>query len=182
MTLSLSIAHTYQSIEIALCNGDHCIDRATEETGHASKHLIPLISSLLEKNQVTLKQIQWIAVNQGPGPFTTLRVMIASVNGLSFATGIPLIGIDGIRALLAQYPSNQTTIALLDAFNKDVYYGIQTHDGTLQTGYEEYQPVLPDDCAISPSKGDAYRQWRRPYIKINLFWLWVILHRSTHRH
>ena len=69
----------------------------------------------------------FFATNQGPGPFTTLRVVISSVNGLAFATGIPLVGVNALHALLTENNANSCTftVALLNAFNKDVYYAIQ---------------------------------------------------------
>lgn len=134
--LSLAIQNTYDAVEIALFSNDQCVARLHEPKINASKLLIPMISSLLSGEKKEIKDLSYIAVNQGPGPFTTLRVVIATVNGLSFATGLPLIGIDGIKALIEQYKSSSIpiTIALLDAFNKDIYYAIKEHDHII-SGY-----------------------------------------------
>lgn len=84
---------------------------------------------LLANNQLTLNDIAFIGTNAGPGPFTTLRVAIATVNGISFANKIPLIAIDGLSVLLEEcrsYNPNSITVALLNAFSGDLYYGIST--------------------------------------------------------
>lgn len=100
---------------------------------------------MLLKHQLNLTDISFIAVNAGPGPFTTLRVVIASVNGLSFASKIPLIGIDALDAFLieqhdAKYPN---TVVLLNAFNNDVYFGIQPANSTeFQKGYDNITRIL----------------------------------------
>ena len=146
MTVSLAIQNTYDAIELALFKDATLLDVIRADKTHASKQIIPLLSSLLTKNNITFNQIQYLAVNQGPGPFTTLRVIIATVNGLSFAAHIPLIGIDGMHALLAQY-KNETavaTIALLDAFNKDIYFAIQKGNTLITSGYKKSDLLIQE--------------------------------------
>lgn len=134
--LSLAIQNTYDAVEVALFTDKNPIAVLKEPKSNASKLLVPMISCLLKEQNLEIKDLKFITVNQGPGPFTTLRVVIATVNGLSFATGLPLIGVDGIKALITQYqkPAFPTTIALMDAFNKDVYFAIE-HNGQFQSGY-----------------------------------------------
>src|SRR3990170_4281291 len=129
MTLFLSIQNTYEAIEIALFKDDQLVAALKEDKSRASKELIPLIAYLLLRARITMKDLAFIAVNQGPGPFTTLRVVIATVNGLSFATNVPLVGIDSLDAFLEEYKNSEhPTIILLNAFNNDVYYAIKKVD------------------------------------------------------
>ena len=154
MTHFISIQNTYDFLELALFTDDTCIKTVQEDKKNASKRAIPLLGSLLQDHKLTLTDLSFIGVNYGPGPFTTLRVIIATVNGLSFATKLPLIGIDGLQALLAQsadanYPE---TIALLNAFNKDVYFGIQLAHWTGQTrGYANIETFLKTLSDYQPS-------------------------------
>ena len=55
--------------------------------------------TLLEHEGVTLTDIDVYAVSTGPGSFTGLRVGIATMQGLAFAAGKPLIGISALDAL-----------------------------------------------------------------------------------
>jgi len=154
MTFYLSIQNTYTSLEVALFDDDQILQWATEDKMTASKNFISLIVTMLNKHQLALSNISFIAVNQGPGPFTTLRVVIASVNGLSFASKIPLIGIDGIDALLLEHRNAQhpNTVAFLNAFNGDVYFGIQKNNSiAYEKGYgnianilEKIKEIMPD--------------------------------------
>ncbi len=96
----------------------------------ASKEVILLLQSLLEDHSIAYSEIKFIAVNQGPGAFTTLRVVISTVNGLCFATQVPLIGINALHALLDEYPYQGPSIALLNAFSQDLYYGIKIPNNT----------------------------------------------------
>ncbi len=149
----LAVQNTYKEFELALFQGYECIATLHEDNKLASKKLIPLLKELLSKNQKTLNDLSFIAVNQGPGPFTTLRTIIASVNGLSFATHIPLIGIDGLLALLEEYqnPEYPDTIALLNAFNKDVYFAIEKPGKKIETGYKNIYDFLTDISGTPPA-------------------------------
>lgn len=144
MTQFITIQNTYTHIEIGLYEKDQrktykqCTNKA------ASKELVPLIIELLDAAQEHLNDCAFIAVNQGPGPFTTLRVVLATVNGISIASRIPLIGIDGLHAFLDENktPEFPVTIALLNAFNQEIYYGIQDHDKPYSTGYANINQFL----------------------------------------
>jgi len=57
--------------------------------------------TLLEHEGVTLADVDIYAVSTGPGSFTGLRVGIATMQGLAFAAGKPLIGISALDALQA---------------------------------------------------------------------------------
>src|SRR5471030_2525471 len=94
----LSIQNTYTHVEMALFQDGQLINWVSEDKLRASKHFILLIAGLLQEHQIKFSDLSFVAVNQGPGPFTTLRVVIASVNGLSYATKIPLVGIDALDA------------------------------------------------------------------------------------
>lgn len=141
----ISIQSTYDAVEIALFNNENAIDTRSVSKIEASKLLILTLEELLATQQLALKDIQFIATNQGPGPFTTLRVVIAYVNGLSFATHIPLIGIDGLDACIQQYnnPTYPVTVVLLNAFNFDVYFAIQNKE-IITKGYKNIDVLLSE--------------------------------------
>lgn len=129
---SLVIQNNYEILECALFRDQTLMASASTHKKDAAAQAIPLISALLKQHNLTLSDLSYIAANQGPAPFTTLRVVIATVNGLGFATALPLIGIDGLRALLAERDPlpGEYHVALLDAFNNDLYYAI-AQDGVV---------------------------------------------------
>lgn len=126
----LTIQHTYETIEAGLFNEQHttCFDYITVSKTSASKELVPLLKKLLSSHNLFLNDLSFIAVNKGPGPFTTLRVVISTINALAFAIQIPLIEVDGLHTFLKEYadPAWPITIALLNAFNQDVYFAIES--------------------------------------------------------
>lgn len=140
----LVIQNTYQQVELAVCKNGTITDSVYIPKIHASKLIISSLSALLSKNNLSLHELSCIGVNQGPGPFTTLRVVIATVNGLAYATQIPLIGIDALQAIISEHKQPQiATVALLNAFNNDVYYALCDSQGTiLEKNYGQIDAVL----------------------------------------
>ena len=76
--------------------------------------------TLLEGAQIALPDIDLYAVATGPGSFTGLRIGIATMQGLAFAAGKPLIGVSGFDALahIARAPAVATWV---DAWRGDVF-------------------------------------------------------------
>lgn len=142
MATFLAIQNTYTHVQMAICTPQAMSSPLLLDKTVASKECIPTLEKLLKDNAITLDNLSFIAVNQGPGPFTTLRVVISTVNGLSFARKIPLIGINGLEAFAHEYPQSNKVI-LLNAFGGDVYYLIDA-GGIVTTGVKQISLVLQE--------------------------------------
>ncbi len=145
-TTSLAIQSTYQSVQCALFHNNDLIECITLDKRVASKKLIPTISDLFYTHDLSLHDISFMSVNLGPAPFTTLRVVIATANGISFASDIPLIGIDGLQAIMLENKSTDhiPAVLLLDAFNKDVYFALRNKDHKIKKGCQKINNLLQE--------------------------------------
>jgi tRNA threonylcarbamoyladenosine biosynthesis protein TsaB len=143
MSYSFAIQNSYQSLQIALFNNQNCLEIIEIDKKDASKNIILIFEKLLKTNKCLLSQIDYITVNQGPGPFTTLRVVIASVNGISFGSKIPLIGINSLDALLDEFPSEYTSVALLNAFTHSVYFALRSN---IEYGCKSANELISELC------------------------------------
>lgn len=143
MNLFLVLQNTYDELQIALLKGSQSIALRSISKMEASTRFISELQDILDEHSITLSDIPFIVVNQGPGPFTTLRTVLACANGLSFASKIPLIGIDGLDAFSAEYNDTHypNTVILLNAFGQDVYFAIQSNN-TLKKGYDNIDAIL----------------------------------------
>lgn len=142
----IAIQNTYDIFEMALFLNDICVDHIQEDKRHTSKLFIPLLDKLLVQNSTKMTDLDFCAVNCGPGPFSTLRSIIASVNGLHLATNIPLIGIDGLQATFLEFYDShyEKTVVLLNAFNHEVYYLLAQKGQIAATGYQKIDTLLED--------------------------------------
>lgn len=64
-----------------------------------SERLLPSIHQLLNQCKWKLQEIDFIAVGQGPGSFTGLRIGITSANSLGYALKIPVVGFSSLELL-----------------------------------------------------------------------------------
>lgn len=139
------IYNKYSECEIAVFKNKKLCDKQSIHAHDTSKLLILTINNLLLAHAVTLASLQCIIINQGPGPFSTLRSVIATVNGLHCATNIPIIGIDSLKATLSEYKNNKNrTIVLLNAFNNEVYFAIEQTNNDPLTGYKKLETLVSE--------------------------------------
>ncbi len=112
----------------------------------ASAELIPTLDRALAEHQLKLSDLAFIAANYGPGPFTTLRTVIATLNGIAFASTVKLVGVDGLLAFITEYknPTYDRTICMLNAFGHDVYYAYYDQDDMLVTGSANGEQFLKE--------------------------------------
>ena len=100
-----------------------------------STHLTVLIKQLLDNTGHRLADLAAVAVSDGPGSYTGLRIGAAAAKGLCFALNIPLVAVSTLQALAAQVaagtarPENWIYCPMLDARRQEVYAAVYTHDG-----------------------------------------------------
>jgi tRNA threonylcarbamoyladenosine biosynthesis protein TsaB len=145
MSYYLVLTSDYDTTQIALYQGNTQKALMSDESHHSSKNLVPLIKTIMEQEKISLHSLDFIGATQGPGKFTSLRVLLATANGLSFACNIPLVGIDGLVTLLDEtHTPNNCTVALLNAFNNDLFFGIADNDKPYRTGYKNINMLLEE--------------------------------------
>lgn len=130
----------YKEIEVGLFNSGKKVESLAIEKTVATAQLIPSIDRLLKSHNLDLSKLEFIGANLGPAPFTTLRVMLTTINGISFAAEIPLVGVDGIKLFLKEM-NNPNAVILLNAFAKDVYFAFW-ENGKIKSGYNNIDKFL----------------------------------------
>lgn len=86
--------------------------------------LFPLIEKTLTDCNLTLADFDLLAVNNGPGSFTGLRIGLAAVTALAWTLGKPVIGINPFDALAYSLGEiNIPIVILLPASKNEVFWG-----------------------------------------------------------
>ena len=101
-----------------------CKQLAEEGYSHAEK-LHVFIEEILQENNLTVKDINAIAVSQGPGSYTGLRIGVSSAKGLSYSLDIPLISVDTLESLANQIEAVEgLIIPMIDARRMEVFCAV----------------------------------------------------------
>jgi len=83
---------------------------------HHTVELAPAIHQLFERTGTSGADLTGLAVAIGPGSFTSLRIGVAAVKGLSLAKKLPIAGVPTLDILAAaQPPDDKPLIAVLHA-------------------------------------------------------------------
>ena len=100
MTYILNIETATHICSVALSNNGETIDieESFEDKTHAEL-LTVFIEKILERNNLTTKDISAIAVSEGPGSYTGLRIGLSVAKGLCYGLKIPLIFIPTLEAM-----------------------------------------------------------------------------------
>ena len=115
------------------------------------------LQALLTRAQLALRDVDAFAVAVGPGSFTGLRVGIATMQGLAFDAGKPLVGISALDALatIAEELGEPglLTATWIDAWRGEVYAAL--YDGV--TEVEQVTVERPQDILDRLSGGRSVR-------------------------
>ena len=101
-----------------------CREIAEQGYSHAEKlHLF--IEEALKDLNLNFSDLDAIAVSQGPGSYTGLRIGVSAAKGLCYALNIPLIAVDTLEVLALKLSiSEGLLIPMIDARRMEVYSAI----------------------------------------------------------
>jgi tRNA threonylcarbamoyladenosine biosynthesis protein TsaB len=129
--------------------------------------LTPSIARVLAGAGIPLAAVTTIAVGTGPGPYTGLRVGVATARALGAALGVPIHGVCTLDAIAyavvhsdaphparhpAGHPAGQFVVAT-DARRKEVYWARYTADGTRLSGPAVNRPADLPPGSIAAGQG-----------------------------
>jgi len=96
--------------------------------GHKKTHsekLMPLIEKLLEDMEMKIQDIDVIAISEGPGSYTGLRIGAAIAKSLAYAINVPIVNVPTMKSLASNiYASDKYIVPVMDAKSGRVYAGI----------------------------------------------------------
>ena len=130
--LNIETATKNCSVSLAK-NGDTIALREIAEEGYSHAEKIHVfIEEIIAESKISFEDLNAIAVSQGPGSYTGLRIGVSSAKGLCYALNIPMIAIDTLQSLAAQISiSKGIIIPMIDARRMEVFNAI--YDKSLNT-------------------------------------------------
>jgi tRNA threonylcarbamoyladenosine biosynthesis protein TsaB len=138
LSLILNIETATGVCSVALARDGQLIGRIESNTKNShSSVLTVFMDEIVKTAGIALSELDAVAVSEGPGSYTGLRIGVASAKGLCYALGKPLIGVRTLQAMalgmVKQAPANQPTHVLycpmIDARRMEVYCAIFDENG-----------------------------------------------------
>ena len=126
MTL-LNIETSTSSCSAAITiDGAPVASRANLVNANHASELPVFVDQLLEEAKVNAWQLDAVALSQGPGSYTGLRIGTSLAKGICYGLNIPLIPIDTLQVLCAStamhtIPEGALLCPMLDARRMEVY-------------------------------------------------------------
>lgn len=153
MNTILAIETATSSCSVALrVNGDVVLRNEVGNNIH-SRVLLGMIESVLLEAELTAQALDAVAVGQGPGSFTGLRIGVGVGQGLAFGANCPMIGVSSLDALALQASSDGPVLAGIDARMGEIYWCEYSKRDELLERVGGLRVTSPADVSASENKG-----------------------------
>ncbi|WP_444884233.1 tRNA (adenosine(37)-N6)-threonylcarbamoyltransferase complex dimerization subunit type 1 TsaB [Microbulbifer sp. PSTR4-B] len=126
----LALDTTSGACSVALYSNGQITERFVQAERDHTRRLLPMVDEVLAEAQLSLPDLDALAVSRGPGSFTGLRIAISCVQGLAFSADKPVVPVSSLAALALgarrAHPQwgGDPIVAMLDARMQQVYWGI----------------------------------------------------------
>lgn len=147
---------------VALCSNDGVIGQTELLLGLSnSRALEPALQKLLQEARVLPRSLQFVAVGQGPGSYTGLRVGAASAKAIAIGCNIPLVGLNSLRGFVPPDDFVGSFVAAIDAKIGGVYMlrGQKTPTSVVFEGEESLAPIEEFEKALKSVDAIATPGW-----------------------
>ncbi len=157
----LAVDTATEACTAALGNSGRIVESHIYGPREHMQQLLPMIDALLDDAGVGLRDLDAIAFGRGPGSFTGVRIGLGIVQGLAFATGLPLIPVSTL-ATLAQSAVGDVVapgdriLAAIDARMGEVYWGWFELDVERRVVAVSAERVSPPEQVELPAVGVAW--------------------------
>ncbi len=124
MSYILNIDTAIEGASICLSlNGENMAFQETAAQKDSASWLHPAIQNMLEGQGLRMDALRAIAISNGPGSYTGLRVGMATGKGLCYALKIPLIQVSTFQMMTAAVQDKEAAIfcPMIDARRMEVY-------------------------------------------------------------
>jgi len=125
----LAIDSATTGCSVCVVRGADVLARAAQEMARGQAEvLIPMVQEVLAQADLCAQDLNAIAVTNGPGAFTGLRIGLAAARGLALALNLPCVGVTTLEVLAWATPPNERAgrliLACVESKRADIYVQI----------------------------------------------------------
>ena len=159
----LGVDSSATSASAAIFKDNILLSEAYSDTGLThSQTLLPIIDNCMKMAGVTIDDIDLIAISNGPGSFTGVRIGLATVKGIAFTNNIPCVEVSTLEGLAYNVSCfNGVICSVMDARCNQVYTALFESDDKCKVNR------LSVDEAISIDElGEKIKNLNKPVILV----------------
>ena len=121
--LILALETSAKAASVALLEQGKLLGEQYQNTGLThSQTLMVMAEDLLKQCGKTVSQVQAVAVAEGPGSFTGVRIGVAAAKGFAWGSQIPCYGVSTLEAMAKSLDAYEGVVcACMDARRSQVY-------------------------------------------------------------
>jgi tRNA threonylcarbamoyladenosine biosynthesis protein TsaB len=132
----LAVDTTATCASVAVCENGVALASYTQKNGLThSETLLPMIDAMLKNLKLTPDDIDMLAVSEGPGSFTGVRIGVAAIKGLAFGKNKICVGVSTLDSLARNaqgMPGRFIAVPVMDARRSQLYNAVfEYNDGKL---------------------------------------------------
>lgn len=118
----LAIETATNSCSVAVNSGDEVYQQQEIGQNVHSRVLLSMVEAVLNEAGLSVTELDAVAVSEGPGSFTGLRIGIGVAQGLAYGARCPMIGVSSLDALALQAGTMGNVKAGIDARMGEIYW------------------------------------------------------------
>lgn len=145
----LALESSAKAASCAVLEDGALLASAWQATGLThSRTLLPMVEDMLQNSELTVQDMDAVAVAAGPGSFTGLRIGVAAVKGLAWAAEKPCIPVSTLEAMawpLAHLEGD--IVCAMDARRQQIYNAVFLAEGGELTRLREDRALSLEEAA-----------------------------------
>lgn len=147
--LTLAFESSAKAASVALVKDGELISQYSQCTALThSRTLLPMAEDMLKNAELSVRDVDMIAVAHGPGSFTGIRIGVSTVKGLAWAADKPCVGVSTLEAMAWHGLSAGGYICpVMDARRSQVYNAIFRIENGRPVRVTEDRPIALSELA-----------------------------------
>ena len=147
--LILALESSAKSASVALSRDGKLLAQSFQNSGLThSRTLLPMAEDMLKNAELSIKDVDVIAIAHGPGSFTGIRIGVSTVKGLAWASDKPCVGVSTLEAMAWHGLSVGGYICpVMDARRSQVYNAIFKIEDGRPMRVTEDRPIALSELA-----------------------------------
>ena len=154
--LILAFESSAKAASVALLRDGKLISQYTQCSGLThSRTLLPMGEDMLKNAELTLGDVDLIAVAHGPGSFTGVRIGVSMVKGLAWAGDKPCVGVSTLEAMAWHgLAAGGLVCPVMDARRSQVYNALFSIEDGRPVRLTEDRPISLEELAAELAAND----------------------------